>query len=290
SGNSGAPRVRAQEGQTEEAASIEAVRPYGFKIPDGYDGKTPVPLVLLLHGYTSNGEEQDAYFKLGELADQENFFLAYPDGTVDPGGNRFWNATDACCDFFRSGVDDAGYLATVIDDIVGSYNVDQSRIFAVGHSNGGFMSHRFACDTAGRVAAIVSLAGMQWSDASRCQPSAPVSVLQVHGSDDSTISYDGGATPGGTYPGARETLATWAGKNGCTGQLAGSGERLDLEGQIPGPETSVERYSGCGETAVELWTIEGGSHIPAFNDSWAKSIWRFLDSHPRPQVVPGGSA
>lgn len=265
-----------------EGPSPVASRPYGFKTPKGYDEGHPTPLVILLHGYTADGPRQDAYFRLSPLADEKTFLLAYPNGTVDIGGQRFWNATDACCDFLSRGVDDVAYLDAVIDDASSRYNVDPARIFLVGHSNGGFMSHRFACDRAPRVAAIVSLAGMQWKDKNRCGPASRLSVLQVDGTNDDIIKYGGGQTPKGPYPGAEETVATWAEKNGCTGTLSPSGQALDLESGIAGEETSVARYSGCGAVDVELWTINGGGHIPALNERWAPAIWDFLSAHPKP--------
>ena len=259
-----------------DEATPTAPRPYGLKVPEGYDSQQSTPLVILLHGYSADGSTQDAYFRLGALADRKTFLLAYPDGTRDPFGNRFWNATDACCDYFNSGVDDVDYLSTVIDEITGRYNVDQRRVYLVGHSNGAFMAHRFACDHAGRVAAIVTLAGMQWKDETRCPASSPVSVLHVHGTNDQAIYYGGGATLKGIYPGAEETVNTWAAKNGCTGSLAATGRRLDLEDSLPGEETAVQRYSGCSSVDVELWTINGGGHVPAFNEQWAETMWDFM--------------
>ncbi len=262
-----------------EDSTPTASRPYGLKVPESYDGQRPTPLVVLLHGYTSNGATQDAYFKLSELADRRIFLLAYPDGTRDLIGNRFWNATDACCDFFNRGVDDVGYLDAVIDEIAGRYNVDPRRIYLVGHSNGAFMAHRFACDLGGRVAAIVTLAGMQWQDETRCAASSPVSVLHVHGRNDEVIRYEGGSTPRGAYPGAVETVGAWAAKNGCAGSFATNGQHLDLDKSIAGEETAVERYSGCAGVDVELWTIEGGGHVPAFTERWAETIWDFMADH-----------
>lgn len=258
-----------------------AARPYGLKVPEGYDGQRPVPLVVLLHGYTSNGSAQNAYFRLSAQADRGGFLLAYPNGTRDLMGNRFWNATDACCDFYASGVDDVAYLDAVIDEVSSRYRVDPGRVFLVGHSNGAFMAHRYACDRAGRVAAIVTLAGMQWQDATRCGASSPVSVLHVHGRNDETIRYEGGSTPKGAYPGAVDTAGTWAGRNGCSGSLTSTGRRLDLDTYVSGDETTVDRYEGCSGVDVELWTIEGGGHIPAFNGHWAEAIWEFMAGHPK---------
>jgi len=169
------------------ASSPTADRPYGLKVPAGYDGHHPVPLVVLLHGYGSNGQQQAGYFGLLDEADKAGFLLAYPDGTRDRIGRRFWNATDACCDFGHTGVDDVAYLNAVVDDMEANFNIDKKRVFFTGHSNGGFMSHRMACDSAGRVAAIMALAGDVWQDASKCNPSEPVAVLLIHGDADTLV-------------------------------------------------------------------------------------------------------
>jgi polyhydroxybutyrate depolymerase len=257
-------------------------RPYGLKVPEGYDGQAPIPLVLLLHGYTADGTKQANYFGLPALADKEGFLLAYPDGTRDRLGNRFWNATDACCDFFHSGIDDVAYLDAVLDDIAAKYPVDPARVFVAGHSNGAFMAHRYACDRAARVAAIVTLAGMQWKDQSHCQAGSPVSELHVHGRNDETVKYDGGYTPAGAYPGAVETVGDWAAHDACSGELAATGRKLDLDRTVPGDETTEQAFSGCpAGVGLGLWTIEGGGHVPAFNEHWAESIWSFMASHPK---------
>jgi len=264
------------------ASTPTADRPYDLKVPAGYDGDNPVPLVVLLHGYTSNGATQARYFGLLDEADKAGFLLAYPNGTRDRLGNRFWNATDACCDFFRSGVDDVAYLDAVIADVSARYPVDPDRIYLVGHSNGAFMAHRYACDRADRVAAIVTLAGMTWRDQSRCPAGSPLSVLHVHGRNDMTVSYQGGATPEGAYPGAVETVDDWAAKDGCTGSLTVTGRKLDLDQSIPGDETDEATVGGCPSgVSVTLWTIEGGGHVPAFNGNWAPAIWSFLAAHPK---------
>ncbi|HEV7863023.1 MAG TPA: PHB depolymerase family esterase [Acidimicrobiia bacterium] len=264
------------------AGSPTANRPYGLEVPPGVDGQHQVPLVVSLHGYTSNGATQVAYFGLIAEADKEGFLLAYPDGTRNTMGNRFWNATDACCDFFHSGVDDVAYLDAMIAEISAKYPVDPSRVFLVGHSNGAFMAHRYACDRAGKVAAIVTLAGMTWKDQGRCPAGSPLSVLQVHGRNDGTINYEGGATPSGAYPGAVETVGDWARKDGCTGSLAATGRKFDLDRTVVGDETVEEAYSGCPSgSGVALWTIEGGGHVPAFNEHWAESIWSFMSTHPK---------
>ena len=265
---------------------LVAARPYNFHVPTGYDKSKPTPLVILLHGYSASGAVQEAYFKLTPVSDAHTFLYAYPDGTIDSSGNRFWNATDACCNFFGSPVDDVAYLNAIIDDVERKYNVDTKRVYLVGHSNGGFMSHRMACDASPRIAALVALAGDNWKDMSKCNPTSPVAALQVHGTLDTTVQYGGGdgvvvgAPP---YPSAHDSIATWAVRNGCPGDLAATGVTLDLDSVLPGNETRVEGWSGCPKGIdVQLWSIQGAGHIPNFNSSWGESVWGFFSAHPKP--------
>jgi polyhydroxybutyrate depolymerase len=264
-------------------AGLTLSRPYHFYVPPGYDKNTPAPLVVMLHGYTASGDAQELYWQLKPVADAHTFLYAYPDGTVDAFGNRFWNATDGCCDIGKTGVDDVAYVNAVIDDVENKYNVDPKRIFITGHSNGGFMSHRLACD-APRVAAIVSLAGAVWKDPSKCNPAGKIAVLEIHGDADAVIPYNGGAYSGlAAFPSAPDTVATWAAKNGCSGALAPSGQTLDLDSSLLGAETVVSRYSGCpAHGEVELWTILGGGHVPILQPTWGETIYGFMASHPKP--------
>jgi polyhydroxybutyrate depolymerase len=259
-------------------------RPYANVVPVGYAAGTPTPLVVLLHGYTASGATQEAYFRLTAVAQARTFLLALPDGTGAT-GSQFWNATDACCGFGQT-VDDVAYLTAVIRDMQARYSVDAKRIFLVGHSNGGFMSHRMACDRSELIAGIVSLAGAVWADTARCTPSSPVNVLQVHGTLDAVIQYGGGVALAGQppYPGAETTVRTWATKNQCTGSmLEGIGGDLDLVADVPFSETQRQRFTGCpAGAAAELWRIRGGSHVPAFNGDWANTLYTWLQAHPKP--------
>ena len=259
-------------------------RPYRLVVPSSYRAEVPAPLVILLHGFGSTGAEHDTYFGFSPLAEARGFLLATPDGTLGVGNRRFWDATDACCNFFAPPVDDVAYLRAVISDVQSRYAVDSRRIFVTGHSNGGFMSYRMGCEAADLVAGVASLAGATWKDPARCQPAAGVAVLQAHGTTDTTIRYEGGAVTEGAppYPSARETVERWAEKNRCTGALALTEERLDLDTAVPGTETTVARTSACGSGAAELWTLEGSSHVPQLGPEWAPRVYEFLLAHPKP--------
>jgi polyhydroxybutyrate depolymerase len=253
-------------------------RPFTLHVPRTYDPATPVPLVVLLHGFTASSVVQEAYFKLTSESDRRGFLYARPVGTEDRQGRRFWNATDACCDFNRAAPDDSAYLKQLIDAVKGSYAVDASRVYIVGHSNGGFMAYRMACEHASDITAVVSLAGAATAQPSQCRPARAVSVLQIHGTDDATIRYGGGSIAGRRYPSVATTLATWRRLDGCSNRADTSARPLDLDSGLRGRETSVTRYSsGCrGGTRVELWSIKGGAHVPAFTAAFAPAVVDFL--------------
>lgn len=252
-------------------------------LPPAFDGVTPLPLILNLHGYGGNGEGQQAYFGLLPQTDAQGVMVAIPDGMEDLSGVRYWNATDACCDFFGTAPDDSAYLRSLIEVIAQAYPTDALRIYMVGYSNGGFMSHRMACDHADRVAAIFSFAGAQWEDAERCLPSEPVSVVQFHGTADFTIPYGGGCIPGlACHPSARTTADTWAALNGCDPQATASLPLLDIVERRPGADTLRQVFDGCIDSAVELWSSPRTGHVPSFEAAFAEGVVTFLLGHPKP--------
>ena len=264
--------------------------PVTVTVPSGYEPGTPLPLVLVLHGYGGNGASMRSWWQMHLRAEEYGFFVAHPEGTIDSGGSRFWNATDACCNFYGSSVDDSQYLLDFIDEIRSQLDVDPDRVYVCGHSNGGFMSHRMACDHPGTIAAIGSMAGAVWNDPLACDPDSPVHVLQIHGTSDSVIRYEGGSIGGGVYPGAVESTEYWAGVGGCLIVPDTSAPPLDLVNSLPGAETAIARYEeGCDLTGSgELWTIHGGSHSPNFNSNYSRELAEYFLAHSKPTPASTG--
>jgi polyhydroxybutyrate depolymerase len=258
-------------------------RPVPLQIPAAYDAEQAWPLVMVLHGYGVTAAIQTGYLGTGALVDGEGVLMLAPEGTTDSYDEQFWNATDACCNFDASTVDDVAYLRSLIEDVSEDYTIDSSRVFVIGHSNGGFMAHRMACEASDVVTAVVSIAGMTWLDAGNCTPANDVSVLQIHGDIDDTIFYAGGtvdpAMP--SYPSAVETVTHWQVYDACTAGLTLDPARRDLDFSVAGEETKVERFACGGTKGVELWTLEGVSHIPNFSD-FPGAVWPWLDAHARP--------
>ena len=251
-------------------------RPARVVAPETYDGLTPTPLLILLHGYTANADLQDFYFQLSARVDPDEFLLLLPDGTVDAAGNTFWNARPDATET----VDDVGYLIGLVDQMEELWQVDPARVYFLGHSNGGYMSYRMACEHADRIAGVLNFAGLSpYAVEDDCQPSMPVSMLHVHGTVDDRVPYDAD----GARLGAREVTALWAERAGCDAAASTVGTPLDLVDTLDGAETTVLEYAaGCADGAdVALWTLEGGGHLPFFNSNWNSGIVAWMLAHTR---------
>jgi polyhydroxybutyrate depolymerase len=262
---------------TDPPRTFGGARPVTLEVPSGYMAGKQYPLVVVLHGYGASGFVQEAYFGLKELATSGKAFVLAPDGTVDAGGKQFWNADPACCDLGGLHPDDSGYIGKLIDDVTAAWPV--SSVFLVGHSNGGYMSYRMACDRADVVSAIVVLAGIASSTPALCKPTQPVSVLHVHGTADAVVPYAGGGIGGA---GAVGSVQQWEGKNGCSMTRTTGATMLDLDATVPGNETTTEASTGCPtKIAVDLWSLAGSSHIPSLTAAFEPAIWEWMSAHGR---------
>ncbi len=254
-----------------------AERPARLETPAGFDGVTARPALIVLHGFGADGASQALYFRVEREARRRGWLLVLPDGTTDSQGRNFWNATPACCDFEGSGVDDVAYLTSLIDELEAMAPV--SDVFLMGHSNGGFMSYRMACERPDRISAIASLAGSDFLGDTDCVPAQPVSVLQIHGDLDDTIFYDGVAAG---YPSAEAVVERWAGRAGCDVSAPADGAPLDLDVGVDGEETTVRSYTtGCAGAEAGLWRIVGGGHIPGITNAFTPSVLDWLEAHAR---------
>ena len=245
-------------------------RPADLKVPANLDSAKTYPLLMVLHGYGANGFVQTAVFGVGGLPAAGEAFLIAPDGMTDKMGKQYWNADPACCDFDHTGVDDSAYLGTMLHDILAAYpEIDPARVFVLGHSNGGFMAYRMACDHADVIASIGVLAGLAAS--TTCAPSRAVDVLHIHGTADDMVPYDGAAP----------SLAKWAGYDGCAATRHTTGT-ADYETKLAGAETTIEVEDGCpAGVEIELWTLAGGAHVPAFNSAFEPALWAWFSAHHR---------
>ena len=240
-----------------------------------------LPVVFVLHGFgTTALVQEEVIFHFSDRIEQDRFLVVLPDGTRDDDGRQFWNATPACCDFDDHGVDDVGYLVGLLEELSSVAPVDPDRVYFAGHSNGGFMSYRMACDRPDLVAAIMPLAGSTFLTAEECLVGDPVSVLHVHPELDDSVPYDGEPD---WHPSAIEVAERWAARAGCDVAAATDGEPLDLLFSPDGAETRVLEFrQGCQEgKVVDLWTVEGTGHVPTFGGAFPDAVIPWLLSRSR---------
>jgi polyhydroxybutyrate depolymerase len=264
--------------QPTDATWTVAGRSVDVHVPASYDPQSPTAVVLSFHGYTGSPSGMAALTGLNAVADGAGFVAVHPEGT---GTLRSWNGGACCGTAASTGIDDVGFVAAIVDQLESELCVDPARVFATGFSNGGFLSHRLGCELADRIAAIAPVSGVLGIDT--CTPSRPVPVLQIHGTEDSLVPYEG--NPLNDYISVDETIAGWVSRDGCTGPPAVTFQQGDA---------TCETYSGCsGGADVALCTIAGGGHqwpggisLPGGGhtstdlDATA-AIWEFFAAHPR---------
>jgi polyhydroxybutyrate depolymerase len=255
-------------------AAWKNTRNYKILTPKNYDPKKKYPFILSLHGFSSNGAGQAAYFPLADLAEKHGFVYCFPSGI-----GRSWNASNACCDWANKN-DDSAYLRGLILHAQEKFSVDKKRVYVTGLSNGGFMCYRMAYDHADLVTAIVPFAGVgfkRWPG----KPKNPVSVLHVHGTKDRVINWNGGSIVGRAYPSAKENFEKWRLFNQCDNKVDTAKLKIDLARSVRGDETSVTRFNNkAGTVTSELWQVNNGGHVtPPSKDARERIIkWMLAQS------------
>ncbi len=164
-------------------------RTYLLYVPNSYTNTNATPLVLNLHGYGSNNQEQLVYGDFRPIADTANFLILLPQGLPMPLTNQtHWNAE------YGTGIEDIDFIDNLLDSVAIDYNLDEKRIYSTGMSNGGFMSLTLAGELSNRIAAVASVTGtMTVNQIPANTVTSPIPVLQIHGTADGTVNYNGTA-------------------------------------------------------------------------------------------------
>jgi polyhydroxybutyrate depolymerase len=276
-------------------------RHYVVHVPKAYDGKIPVPVVIMFHG--GGGRARGAMQETGwsAKADRENFLVVYPEGVPrDPTRRgsfvtnpQSWNDGSArpILAAARQNIDDVGFVNAMLDDLGMKFRIDPHRLYATGFSNGASMTFRAGRELSTRLAAIAPVAGSDWLE--QPTPAQPLSLLYLTGTADPLNPLEGGeitlgGKPAGNKPPVREFIDKWVKMLGCASEPKTIHDRDGVKGLA---------YTACHDHAeVVFYTVTGMghfwpggmSHLPervigkSFNKISATDlIWEFFQKHPR---------
>ncbi|MBN1562404.1 MAG: prolyl oligopeptidase family serine peptidase [Anaerolineae bacterium] len=200
-------------------------RSFKVHIPQGVYANGPAPLIIGLHGLSSNNELFEIYTEMDAKADELGFIVVYPNGTGDK--ELAWNAGHCCNLQPRNNVDDVAFIRELVAAMQKLLNIDANRIYATGMSNGGMLAYRLAAEASDIFAAVgpvaASIGGIPqtgWPEVIIRAPTAPVSIIAINGMKDNYVSYTGGEatgqfTDGRTDVSVAESIGFWVVHNGC---------------------------------------------------------------------------
>lgn len=258
-------------------------REYLLYVPRSYDRTKPTPLVISMHGAMNWPAFQMKVSQWNRAAEQNSFIVVYPAGSGI--GPKAWFMEGAET---PSHMPDVRFISDLIDTLAATYNIDPTRIYANGLSNGGGMAFVLSCTLSDRIAAIGAVSAAQSLPWTWCPDSTPIPMIAFHGTADPIVPYDGGKVwmAPEPFPAVRTWAANWARRNRCGPNPVDSAVAADVR--------RLEYRSCAGNAAVVLYTIQGGGHqwpgghpLPewlvghASRDIDATSeMWAFFRAHP----------
>jgi polyhydroxybutyrate depolymerase len=240
------------------------------------------PLVMMLHGYSSNNNNLLSYSKMNAIADQNGFMICYPQGAITYLTNQsHWNAN-----LQMSDVNDIDFLSDLVIEIQKQFKVSKENVFVAGMSNGGFMSYTLGCERSDIFKAVASVTGtMSGYDWENCSPEYKIPVMQISGTIDRTVPWDGTMNTAfgwGGAPHILDVMEFWSDLNACT-----KDELINIPDIDKSDNSTVsltKKKGGSYNNEVWFYKIEGGGHD--WPGAWgnkdidaSEEIWKFFDLH-----------
>jgi len=260
---------------------------YKTHLPIGFDYQKKYPVVFIFHGGLGNPGLIEKQTGFSQKADEEGFIVVYPYGTGSFDKKLLtWNTWDCCGYANKKNINDIDFISAVLKEIKSKYNIDDKRIYATGHSNGGMMCYLISCELSEQFAAVAPVAGCMF-DTSMCNPESEVSLIIFNSTDDEHISYDGGIGEKSmvdieTIP-VEATVNMWVAKYDAF--LMNKSESSSFQ------KTSYKNNNGI---EIVLYKLTGGGHswpggekIRRFADNPIKDvsatdlIWEFFKNNPK---------
>lgn len=238
-----------------QVVSAGALRGYSLHVPDGWNGTSALPVLLVFHGVPRG--DMRALTDFDALADQRGLAVAYAESR----GQDWAVGCTACTNAARSGTDEVRFVEDLLDDLAASLPIDPRRVWATGFSQGALLTHHLACELPHRIAAFASVAATMIEQVViACEPTRKVPWLFVHGSADPVLPAEGEAGVFARTISIQTTTSIWADFDGCAEPPAvttlpdgGDGERTTVR---------LHDWSACESGADVVWyEVVGGGHV-----------------------------
>ena len=254
-------------------------RSYILHVPPTYSKEVDMPLVIVMHGYTSSAESMEQWTHMSDKADEEGFIVAYPNGIAYPWNEnnpQAWNCGGPW-EEWTAQTDDVGFINEMIEKISAHYTIDPNRIFITGHSNGSRMTYRLGFELSHKIAAIAPVSGQMVYESEEI-PDYPVSVLHLHALDDNTVKYYGQHNPNETmYESVDSILTRWSSYYSCNA----------IPDTILIKDNYLVKSWSCDDRNIDivLYVMQRGAHqwftIENSGIDANEIIWEFFKSHPK---------
>ena len=269
-------------------------REYIMYIPQSVESRNNLPVIFNFHGYQGRADNFFNMTELTDIADENGVVLVYPQGAPLNGGPSHWNAAPFNSSSFvnKSNVNDLEFFLRLLDEVNQNNILDLNRVYAIGYSNGGMLSHFLACNTENVFAAIGDVAGTMLTDAyNSCRPSSPIPLLKIHGTNDGVVPYDAEASFDNNvhdqFKTVNQVIDFWKRNNKSNDQLTLNNYVSSSWEEYMGP-VNFEKYtyeSDENNSQVVLYKMLGGRHWWDYSsDEDLKTstlLWNFFSKHTR---------
>ena len=267
-------------------------REYIMYIPPSIEFRTNLPVIFNFHGYQGNANQFFNMTDLIDIADENGIVLVYPQGAPLDGGPSHWNAAPFNSSSFvnKSNVNDLEFFLRLLNDVNRNNILDLNRIYAIGYSNGGMFSHFLACSTENIFAAIGDVAGTMLTDTyDSCNPSSPIPVLKIHGTNDGVVPYDAEVSFDNDvhdqFKSVNQVIDFWKRNNKSNDQFTINNYVSSSWEEYMGP-VNYEKYtyeSNENNSQVVHYKMLGGRHWWDYSsDEGLKTsslLWNFFSKH-----------
>ena len=267
--------VEIEYGLSEYGITFQGIdRDFSIYIPESYTHDSPSSMIFVFHGFGGSNDFIMYTSDFNSISERENFIVVYPQGS------SFWGYPHWNVGGWTNGssVNDIEFIDFLIYLISDQYNINQNRVYATGMSNGGFFCHLLACQLSDKIAAVASVTGSMTNEIlNNCDPSKEVPILQIHGTEDPIVTYEGNSAIGSI--GIESVLSYWKLNNYCD-----EPEITELYDSNPNDSFYVHRIlfdNGVNGSKVDHYKVFGGEHFWFMEDDINSSelIWDFFSKY-----------